>query len=308
MVQRRGDGVVNFLNLRYFVRVAEEKNITRVAEQEHISQQSLSNHIKKIETSYGVQLFDRTGGLTLTYAGEQMYNYAVRFLSLKHDMENEILDMTNMEQGTLRLGISYTRGLSFLPEILPDFCKSNPFVKISIVENNSQMLEEYLLHGHIDLYIGADMRPHAEIETVELMREKLYFIVPRQTAKRFGNEAYEIKVFEKEPFLLLSKGNRIRDMFEEYLRAENMTVKVKLESENIETLFELACKGIGITVYPEMFLRRHHDILRAEDSPVTAIPLSGEYSESILSIGCNSRKYRSRAAKSFIETAKEKCR
>ena len=38
--------MVNFLNLRYFVRVAEEKNITRVAEQEHISQQSLSNHIK----------------------------------------------------------------------------------------------------------------------------------------------------------------------------------------------------------------------------------------------------------------------
>ena len=95
--------MINFLNLRYFVRVAEEKNITRVAEQEHISQQSLSNHIKKIEMEYGVQLFDRTGGLTLTHAGERMYKYAVRCLSLMHDMENELLDMTNMEQGTLRI-------------------------------------------------------------------------------------------------------------------------------------------------------------------------------------------------------------
>ena len=91
--------------------------------------------------------------------------------------------MENTEQGTLRIGISYTRGSAFLPDILPEFCAQNPFVKISIVENNSQMLEEYLLHGHIDLYIGADMRPHAEIETIELMHEKLYFIVPEKNRR-----------------------------------------------------------------------------------------------------------------------------
>lgn len=299
--------MVNFLNLKYFVRVAEEKNITRVAEQGHISQQSLSNHIKKIETTYGIQLFDRTGGLTLTYAGEQMYNYAVKFLSLKHDMENEILDMTNMEQGTLRIGISYTRGSAFLPEILPEFSKKNPFIKISIVENNSQKLEEYLLHGHIDLYIGADLRPHAEIETVELMREKLYFIIPQNIAERIDNKQSGIAALKNEPFLLLSKGNRIREKFEEYLRKENISVKVHLESENIETLFGLSCKGLGITVYPEMFLKRHNDVLCSENSPVHIMPPDGDYNSSILSIGYHRGKYISNAAKNFIEIAKAKC-
>lgn len=299
--------MVNFLNLRYFVRVAEEKNITRVAEQEHISQQSLSNHIKKIETEFGVRLFDRTGGLTLTYAGEQMYNYAVKFLSLRHDMENELLDMENTEQGTLRIGISYTRGSAFLPEILPGFCEKNPYVKISVTENNSQMLEEYLLHGHIDLYIGADMSPHAEIETVELMHEKLYFIVPEKIAARLGNDAYGIADFEKEPFILLSRGNRIRDMFEEYMRMENKNVRGILEAENIETLFELSCRGMGITVYPEMFLRRHRDVLNSSASPVTVIPLGDKFSESVLYVAYHRKKYLSRAAKSFIEAAKRSC-
>lgn len=300
--------MVNFLNLRYFVRVAEEKNITRVAEQEHISQQSLSNHIKKIETEFGVRLFDRTGGLALTYAGEQMYGYAVKFLSLRNDMENELLDMENTEQGTLRIGISYTRGSVFLPEILPGFCEKNPYVKISVTENNSQMLEEYLLHGHIDLYIGADMKQHAEIETVELMHEKLYFIVPEKIAKTLGNNAYEIKDLEREPFILLSRGNRIRDMFEEYMRAENINARVLLEADNIETLFELSCRGMGITVYPEMFLRRHRDILNSPHSPVTVIPLGGKFSEGILSVAYHKKKYLSRAAKAFIENAKQTCR
>jgi len=300
--------VVSFLNFRYFVRVAEEKNITRVAEQEHISQQSLSNHIKKMESEYGVELFDRKGGLSLTYAGEQMYNYAVKFLSLHNDMENELIDMSHAEQGTLRVGISYTRGSAFLPEILPDFCEKNPFVKISVVENNSQMLEEYLLHGHIDLYIGADMHPHAEIETVELMHEKLYFIVPNHIVARLGCGIHGIKGIAKEPFLLLSRGNRIRDMFEEYIRAESIEINVKLEAENIETLFELACKGMGITVYPEMFLRRHRDVLQASDSPVSAIPLEGQFSESILFVARRKNKYRSRAANDFIAFAKDKCK
>ena len=73
--------MINFLNLKYFVRVAEERNITRVAEQEHISQQSLSSHIKKIEEEYGVKLFDRTDGFTLTYAGEKLYIYATNLLA-----------------------------------------------------------------------------------------------------------------------------------------------------------------------------------------------------------------------------------
>ncbi|MBQ2921464.1 MAG: LysR family transcriptional regulator [Tyzzerella sp.] len=300
--------MINFLNLRYFVRVAEEKNITRVAEQEHISQQSLSNHIKKIEMEYGVQLFDRTGGLTLTHAGEQMYKYAVRCLSLMHDMENELLDMTNMEQGTLRIGISYTRGSAFLPEILPDFVKRNPFIKLNIVENNSQMLEEYLLHGHIDLYIGADLRPHADIETVNLMQEKLYYVLPECIAIKADDISKGISAFSKEPFLLLSKGNRIRDMFDEYLRSQSISVNVLLESENIETLFELACKGMGITVYPDMFLKRHKEIFASKDSPVRILPLEGECNSSVLSIGYHKRKYLSNAAKCFIDIAKEKCR
>ncbi len=297
--------MINFLNLRYFVRVAEERNMTRVAEQEHISQQSLSNHIKKIEQHYGVQLFDRTGGLTLTYAGEQIYNYAVRVLSLQSDMESEIRDMTNTEQGTLRIGISYTRGSAFLPEILPEFSKRNPYVKIDVVENNSQVLEEYLLRGHIDLYIGANLRPTAEIKTAELMREKHFLVVPKDIAALHGERA-ELSEYVKEPFLLLSKGNRIRDMFDEYLRRENISVNTRLEGENIETLFALSCKGMGITVYPEMFLRIHGGAELLVNSPIRLFSLDSDIFDSVLYVAYHEGKYLSNAAKCFIELAKEK--
>ncbi len=294
--------MINFLNLRYFVRVAEEKNMTRVAELEHISQQSLSNHIKKIEQYYGVQLFDRTGGLTLTYAGEQIYKYAVSVLSLKHDMENEIQDMTDSEQGTLRIGISYTRGSAFLPEVLPEFCKRNPYVKIDIVENNSQVLEEYLLRGHIDLYVGANLRPSAEIKTIELMSEKHFLVVPKEIAESHGG-SMDVSDYMSEPFLLLSEGNRIRDMFDEFLRERNLSVNIRLEGENIETLFSLACKGMGITVYPEMFLEIHGGTEFLNRAPVVLLPMGSDMFDSVLYVAHHKKRYLSNAAKCFIELA-----
>ena len=294
--------MINFLNLRYFVRVAEEKNMTRVAELEHISQQSLSNHIKKIEQHYGVQLFDRTGGLTLTYAGEQIYKYAVSVLSLKHDMESEIQDMTDSEQGTLRIGISYTRGSAFLPEVLPEFCRRNPYVKIDIVENNSQVLEEYLLRGHIDLYVGANLRPSAEIKTVELMKEKHFLVVPKEIFARH-NGSTKLSDYVTEPFLLLSEGNRIRDMFDEFLKMKNLSVNIRLEGENIETLFSLACKGMGITVYPEMFLKIHGGEDFFARSPVSFLPMEADVFDSVLYVARHEKRYLSNAAKCFIELA-----
>ncbi len=296
--------MINFLNLKYFVRVAEERNITRVAEQEHISQQSLSSHIKKIEEEYGVKLFDRTDGLTLTYAGEKLYIYATNLLSLKNDLDNELSDITGTKQGSLKIGISYTRGTAFLPEILPEFCKKNPFVNVSISENNSQVLEEFLLHGHIDLYVGTDLNPHPEIETIELYQEELYFVVPKKLLGNISTDTLTFSDIFHFPFLLLSKGNKIRDTFDEYAISKKHLIKPVLETENIETLLELSCSGMGVTVYPEMFFKRHSHLINSPDSPVRIITMN-ESRTSILSIGYRKNRYLSRAAKEFINLAKK---
>ena len=50
--------MINFLNLQYFLVLCEEMNFRRAAQKLHITQQSLSGHINKLETSFGVPLFD----------------------------------------------------------------------------------------------------------------------------------------------------------------------------------------------------------------------------------------------------------
>jgi len=304
--------VANFLNLRYFMLIAQQQNITRVAENEHVSQQSLSNQIKKIEDEFGVKLFDRTGGLTLTYAGEVLYKYAEKLLALKDEMENEMADLKGSKQGMLRVGISYTRGSAFLPEILPHFKKDNPFVRISVVENNSRVLEEYLMRGHIDLYIGADVRKSADVDVIDLCRERLYLIVPKSIAAKYYDDTPTFFVkeesaekFKGEDFLMLTRDNRVRRIADEHLKDVKDEINILIETENIETLFSLALKGMGVTFYPEMFVKKHRQLLESENCPVCLIPLEGKYSYSQLSVGYSRKKYLSNAAKRFIDCAKE---
>lgn len=303
--------MANFLNLKYFILVADEKNITRVAEKEHISQQALSGHIKKLEDEYGVKLFDRTGGLSLTYAGQILYDHAIKIIEEAREMNSEVCDLKDTRQGMVRLGLSYTRGSVFLPEVLPGFTKENPFVKIIVTENNSQVLEEYLIKGHIDLYIGANIKESSEIKVEKLISEKMYLVVPNSIAEEvYGTESLnketaDITDFAEYPFLMLSSGNSIRARFDKYISRKNITPKIKLEAENIETLFALACEGMGITVYPEMFLRRHTALLGNNESPVRCFILNEDFGRNELSIAYRGKRYMSDAVARFLKKAKQ---
>jgi len=63
--------------LRYFVAVAEELNITRAAERLGMAQPPLSRAIRLLERRLGVPLLDRTGNrITLTEAGETLLEEA----------------------------------------------------------------------------------------------------------------------------------------------------------------------------------------------------------------------------------------
>lgn len=304
--------MINFLNLHYFVLVAEKKNITRVAEDEHISQQSLSKHIKKIEDELGVSLIDRSSGCKLTYAGERFYDYAVRLLKVRDEMQNEMLDIKKSTHGNLRLGITYTRGKVFLPEVLPPFCEENPFVKVTITENNPHALEEYLLHGHIDLFIGTDIREHPDIETVEIFSDKLYLCVPKSIAKKvikdtpnIVSEAMNIKDFAQHDFVMLTRGNPIRTLIDSYMRENRINLSFSFETENSETMFALACKGMGIAIYNGLFLKMHSEMIASESCPICVIPIKDAVYSGKMSIAYSKDKYLSDAAKRFIEKAKE---
>lgn len=302
---------MNFRNLQYFLAATEEKNFTHAARRLYISQQSLSGHVAKLEEELGVPLFERGPELKLTYAGERLALIARQICSLEQEILREAGEISDHRRGRLRLGVSYTCGRAMLPVLLPEFCKSHPLVEISLMEGNHRQLNEWLRQGEIDVLIGYMPIDVQGAQVSVLLRERLFLACPRPFSREvFGGdeaairrareEGADLRLFSGQPFILLKTGNRIRAMLEQYSRSLGFLPRILLETENIETAFALSRQGMGITVYPELFLRTLHADEGGEDSPLDLFPLPGEGSMGALAVAFLESGYRSPAVLDFI--------
>ena len=312
------DADLNFLHLKYFLMVAEELNITRAAERLYISQQSLSNHISNMEKELNVKLFTRSPKLSLTYAGDQLVQTATQILDLHSQFLTKVGDINRHYLGVLRVGISHTCGLALLPEILPAFREEFPLVEFALFEGNSNQLETELSHGRVDLIICFQPIILEGVKTVPLTEQKLMMVVPRPvTDALFGDEAdavrrrfaegADISAFRDQSFILIKKGNRTRNIVDNYFNRYNFRPKLILETENTVTTLAMAKAGIGITICPELFLRAFPSATAAGET-VDLFPLTDPSTFSKLVVGYRSDRYLSHFGERFIELAQASLR
>ena len=77
---------MNDRQLKCVLTLAEEKSFSEAAKKLGISQPSLSQYIQKIEDECGIQLFERSLPLQLTYAGIIYIEHAKNIINFKKQM------------------------------------------------------------------------------------------------------------------------------------------------------------------------------------------------------------------------------
>ncbi len=91
--------------LRYFVAVVEEGQITRAARRLHLAQPSLSQAIAGLEKAAGFKLLERHNhGVRLTAAGEQFYEQARRVVAADADASETARSLARAGRRTIAFG------------------------------------------------------------------------------------------------------------------------------------------------------------------------------------------------------------
>lgn len=93
--------------LRSFLEVAANKNLTRAAASLHISQSALSSQIKQLEDELELQLFKRSPkGMLLTDQGRELHSYAGEVINAADKFKGRALQLNGQPCQTVRIGIN----------------------------------------------------------------------------------------------------------------------------------------------------------------------------------------------------------
>ncbi len=135
--------------LKYFMAIVEEGQISRAAKRLHMAQPPLSLQLKILEENLGVQLIERnTKSLRLTEAGHALYQRAEQIIGLVDSTTKEIREFDQGLRGTLGIGSPPGIGHLYMPPRLAEFHAKFPEVTFQWREGNTYRVLE-LLNSHV---------------------------------------------------------------------------------------------------------------------------------------------------------------
>lgn len=304
---------MNFVSLQCFVIAKEEMNFTKAAKRLYMSQQALSAHIAKLETYYQVKLFDRSPPLTLTKAGEVLFEYAQDILTIKQQAEQALQDVKDFRNSDLKIGISHYRSNAMLPIILPRYHAQFPNVRLKLLEGKLAEINEALYKGKVDLILGYESGDVKNIKSETLYEERIMVAIPENIFAEYFSQAQQQILLQREklsfeellhcPFIKMGQNTWTAGVFETYCRDKELELKIVLETTSINAMVSLCVEGLGIIICPDIYLTER-ELRKEKLAKLKIFELDYQMPDREIAINFLKNKYQSQAAKEFIKMAK----
>lgn len=270
---------MNLRQLELFTLVAETENVSEAARKLYMTQPAVSQTIADLEDSVGLKLFDRMNRrMQLTYAGEVLYDYSKKILSLVEEAESQMLDLANMRTGKLRLGASTTIGIYLLPRILGEFKQQFHTVQSFFVIDNTAVIEKMLLYNRLDIGFVEGLVHSKEIEIEKVMDDQLWLVCsPQHRWAKEKRDIIEPDEIINEALILRELGSGTREVVEKTLQAHQVEYEPCHVLNNTEAIKRAVAADIGIAFVSELAVREEVENGRLIHVQLRNIPIAREF-------------------------------
>lgn len=158
--------------LKYFLAVAREKNISKAAEALFVTQPNLSRQMQNLERELGQQLFVRGNRkVTLTEAGRLLRKRAEEIIALYNKTENELTAPVTDICGDIFIGGGESYVLELIAKAARKVQCDYPNVRYHLFSGDSSTVSERLDKGLLDF--GVFIEPF-DLSKYDYMRLPLY--------------------------------------------------------------------------------------------------------------------------------------
>ena len=237
--------------IKYFLAVAEERNITKAAKKLHLSQPPLSRAPIDLEKEFNCKLMIRgKRSITLTPEGLALKRRGEQLVTLTDMTKTEILNMEQGLSGTLYIGHVDSDGPTLIAEWISSFKKVYPNVTYNLWCGTVDDLTYRLKSGLIDLAITMSPSSSDTIDGIKVFSEDWVAIIPSNhpLAKNKKSNIH-VKELANEDLIISSRKIRENEI-RQWFKPTNIEPHFIVKTAHSSNASKLVDKGIGIALFP----------------------------------------------------------
>ncbi|MDR5765882.1 MULTISPECIES: LysR family transcriptional regulator [unclassified Caballeronia] len=237
-------------DLKVFVAVAEEGNVSRGAERCHLAPSSASLRVKNLEDAVGVTLLSRhPRGVALTAAGQVLVEHARRCLAQLEQMRSDLLPFAQGMTGHVTVFANNNAISSHLPDDLARFFAAFPSVRITLEERLSHDIVGAVVAGRADVGVVALESEHPALRFVPYKQDQLVLLTP-VTHVLAKQSPVSFKGCLGQPFISLQSGAALHTFLMNHASALDGRLDVRVQVSGYRAIARLVSSGAGIGIVP----------------------------------------------------------
>jgi DNA-binding transcriptional LysR family regulator len=233
--------------LRAFIEVAKEGNLTRAAQVLCLSQPAVSAKIKLLEDEIGLKLFERSAhGMKLTHHGEILREEACRTLAAASSFMSRAKRVSRTLSGAIRLGtIGEPIALQF-SEFLSNLLVAAPQVTVSITQGISGEIIERVLRGTLDAGFVIGRPAEAQLRVIELA--PVTFVIAAPAAWKDKVAAASWEQLAQLPWVGTPPKCSLNAIAAELFARNGVNPRRTAEADQDNLLKSMVVRGFGLSI------------------------------------------------------------
>ena len=293
-------GPFDLYELKLFHLVAEHCSFTRAGQAAGLTQSAITRQILGMEEKLGLKLFDRSNRhVRLTPEGAALHARSGAILAEVDSALFALRGKSAMLPKTIRVGLSRTIGLAYLPGFFRAFQRKNPKIQLHVSHEASGFILAAVESGELDAgIVSPPPRLPGGLEMAHRFKDEFVLVLPPRASLKAPQPIPAPKLMEilkRHRWLAISRQSNTGKRLHSWLEKAGVRCEPALEADNFDFIVNLVSLGLGASLVPHRVLALH-----PKTRPVVRIRTEPRFSRE-LAVVVRKGPARSEILSSFLE-------
>lgn len=285
--------------ISYFMAVAQEGSFSRAAEKLEVSQPTLSMAVKKLEEELGAELFySFNRRQNLTDEGLRLKEGVAKLLEVYQETIENVKLSDYVGSGAVTLGLSPLFGACFFGNLIPSFSAAYPNIKINMIEDGANKIDELVEKGEVDLAVTLNTERTASFASCHFSTQRNVALLHKKHPLA-NAKSITVADLKEDSFAIFNQDFILNRQIMSACHAAGFRPKIALLSSQWDFMVELVSRNRAVSILPKPVLDKH------PDPNVVCVPLMDSMKYWDIVLAWNKQKYMSKSCRLFLDYVKE---